>query len=419
VAAPGADRRGWHGRGLADRHDGNFEGCAAIKFLRTGLGKSEVVERFLRERRLLARLQHPNIARLLDAGAYQGEPYLVMTYVEGSTITAWAAAHSPTVAGRVALILKVCRAVEYAHGQLVVHRDLKPSNVLVGANGEPVLLDFGIAKLIDDEDFDHSTALTRMTGRGYTLGYCAPEQITGEPTGVAADVFSLGVLLFEMLTGAMPYKPEHEGRAALEHAIVHSIARTVSKVLDDPRSAASARPVDADRSRGDLESIIAKALRAQPADRYASVGALIDDLDRWMGSRPVQARHGNWQYAAALWLKRNRALAAVAALAFISVCAGLVAALWQADRASAEARRADAQREVAVGEQRRAEIATAQATAALADANQQKALATAEAQRADQEAAEARRAQQIAASNELRAKQSAEAASEPNQPNNS
>jgi eukaryotic-like serine/threonine-protein kinase len=324
---------------VAERHDGNYEGRAAIKFLRTGLGKTEVVERFLRERRLLARLQHPNIARLLDAGAHQGEPYLVMEYVDGDTITNWAAAHAPTVAERVALILKVCRAVENAHSQLIVHRDLKPSNVLVGKNGEPALLDFGIAKLIDDEDEEYGTALTRMTGRGYTLGYCAPEQITGEPTGVVADVFSIGVLLFEMLSGSLPFKPEHEGRQALEHAIVHTDARTLGRALDnpDPRAAMS-RPRDADHARGDLDAIVGKSLRRNPADRYATVGALAADLEAWLAQKPISIRAEDRRYRSQLWLKRNWIPASLAAVASIAIIAGLAVSLWQRGEAIAAAK---------------------------------------------------------------------------------
>lgn len=323
---------------LAERHDGNFEGRAAIKFLRTGLGQTEVVDRFLRERRLLARLSHPNIARLLDAGAYKGEPYLVMEYVEGGSITAWAAAHSPTVAARVALILKVCRAVEHAHGQLIVHRDLKPSNVLVGGTGEPALLDFGIAKLIDDEDGDYGTALTRMTGRGYTLGYCAPEQITGEPTGVAADVFSIGVLLFEMLSGALPFKPEHQGRQALEHAIVHTDARTLSRALDNPdQQAMMNRPRDAEQARGDLEAIVGKSLRRNPADRYATVGALAADLEAWLAQTPISIRAEDRRYRSQLWLKRNWMPASLGAVASVAIVAGLAVSLWQRGEALAAA----------------------------------------------------------------------------------
>lgn len=385
---------------LAGRHDGHFEGHAAIKFLRTGLGKSEVVQRFLRERRLLARLTHGGIARMLDAGAHAGEPYLVMEYIQGEPITTWAAQHAPRVADRVALLLKVCRAIEYAHGQLIVHRDLKPSNVLVSTSGEPSLLDFGIAKLIDDEGEDYGTALTRMTGRGYTLGYCAPEQISGEPTGVAADVFSVGVLLFELLTGMLPYRPAHGGRAALEHAIVHTDAMRLSKALDTTPATQGRRPVDADNARGDLDAIVGKALRRNPADRYATMGALASDLSRWINRLPVRAHNGNWQYKTLLWFKRNRTLASVISLAFIAVSAGMVTALWQAgrandeaQRASTEARRADVEKTAAIEQRRRAETATAQATAALAESEQAKGAALRAQKQASDNALQSRQAQ--------------------------
>lgn len=406
---------------LAARHDGNFEGSAAIKFLRAGLGKTDVVERFLRERRLLARLTHAGIARLLDAGTHRGEPYLVMEHIAGEPITDWAVGHAPRVADRVMLMLKVCRAAEHAHGQLIVHRDLKPSNVLVTDKGEPSLLDFGIAKLMDDEDDDYGTALTRMTGRGYTLGYCAPEQITGEPTGVAADVFSIGVLLFELLTGTLPFKPEpgREGRAALEHAIVHREAKSVGRALDEANATgARARPVDAGKARGDLEAIVSRALRKNPADRYATVSALADDLDRWLNNMPVLARRGNWQYMTMLWLKRNRALAIVATAAFIAVGAGMVTALWQAERAndeaqraSDEAQRADQEKVTAVEQRRLAEIATAQATAALSESERAKSAALQAQKQADDNARSARESAQLATRNELRSRQAeAEAA---------
>ena len=376
---------------LAARHDGNFNGVAAIKFLRTGLGKTEVVARFLRERRLLARLTHPGIARMLDAGTHAGEPYLVMEYVDGEPITDWAAAHAPRVAERVALILKVCRAAEHAHGQLVVHRDLKPSNVLVTRAGEPSLLDFGIAKLIDDADEDFATALTRMTGRGFTLGYCAPEQITGEPTGVAADVFSMGVLLFELLTGTLPFNmaSKNGGRAALEHAIVHDNAKSISKALDEKSRSPNSpknRPVDAARAKGDLEAIVAKALRKNPADRYPTLSAFAADLDCWLNNLPVAARRGNWQYKTGLWLKRNRTLAAVISIAFVAVSVGLLAAIWQADRANTEAERADLEKETAVQQRRLAEISTAQANAALSESELSKTAALAAQRLADESA---------------------------------
>ncbi|MEQ1516658.1 MAG: serine/threonine-protein kinase, partial [Usitatibacteraceae bacterium] len=359
-----------------------------------------MVERFLRERRLLARLTHPGIARLLDAGTYKNEPYLVMEYIDGEPITTWAVKHASKVTERVALMLKVCRAAEHAHGQLIVHRDLKPSNVLVRISGEPSLLDFGIAKLIDDEDDDYGTALTRMTGRGFTLGYCAPEQITGEPTGVAADVFSMGVLLFELLTGALPFKsePGREGRAALEHAIVHNDARSLGRALDEaPAASVRLRPVDASKARGDLDAIVAKALRKNPADRYSTLSALADDLEKWMSNLPVHARRGNWQYMTMLWLKRNRALAIVGTAAFIAVSAGMVAAIWQADRANEEALRADQEKEAAVEQRRRAEIATAQATAALAESDRAKSAALEAERQADRNAVLARQSASAAA----------------------
>jgi eukaryotic-like serine/threonine-protein kinase len=320
---------------LADRKDGNFEGRAAIKVLRAGFSKANVVERFLRERRLLARLTHPGIARMLDAGAHRGEPYLVMEYIEGEVITKWASVHAPLVADRVKLIIEVCRAVEHAHGQLIIHRDLKPSNVMVNAAGQPKLLDFGIAKLIDDDDDEYGTALTRMTGRGYTLGYCAPEQITGEPTGVAADVFSIGVLLFELLTGVMPYKAEHEGRTALEHAIVHLDAISLGRALDNAANAN--QPQDVNKARGDIEAIVAKALRKKPQDRYATVSALADDLAAWLSQTPISIRREDRQYRTKLWVKRNWPLAALGSVTLVAVIAGLGVSVWQRSQALAAA----------------------------------------------------------------------------------
>ncbi len=404
---------------LAQRADSTFEGRAAIKFLRTDLnvanahssvGQNQIVDRFLRERRLLARLTHPGIARMLDAGTHKGEPYLVMEYINGTPITAWAAAHAPRVADRVNLILKVCRATEHAHSQLIVHRDLKPNNVLVNTAGEPSLLDFGIAKLIvDDEDVDTQTALTRLNGRGYTLGYCAPEQVTGEATSVAVDVFSIGVLLFESLTGCLPFKNEG-GRAAIEHAIIHTDAPSISKALEANRIS-NLRPIDAHNARGDLEVIVAKALRKNPADRYLSVSALASDLSRWLNNQPVAARHGNWQYMTKLWLKRNKALAIVGTAAFVAVNIGLVVARMQtvrandeAARANVEAKRADGERETAVAQRRLAEIASAQTTSALAESETAKAHAIHAEKLAAQNAVAARASAKLATANEAKSR---------------
>lgn len=405
---------------LAQRADRTFEGRAAIKFLRADItqlnhtsssNQNQIVDRFLRERRLLARLTHPGIARMLDAGTHKGEPYLVMEHINGTPITVWATANAPRVVDRVNLILKVCRATEHAHSQLIIHRDLKPNNVLVNTAGEPSLLDFGIAKLIveAEEDVDTQTALTRLNGRGYTLGYCAPEQITGEATSVAVDVFSIGVMLFETLTGSLPFKHEG-GRAAIEHAIIHTDAPSISKALEANRINAL-RPIDANNARGDLEAIVAKALRKNPADRYVTVSALASDLHRWLNNQPVLARRGNWHYMTKLWLKRNKALAIVGTAAFVAVNIGLVVARMQAvrandeaARANLEAARADSEREVAVAQRRLAEIATAQTTSALADSEAAKTSAIHAEKLAEQSATAARASAKVATANEAKSK---------------
>ncbi len=405
---------------LAQRADSLFEGRAAIKFLRADLGlqgtslsdgQGQIVDRFLRERRLLARLTHPGIARMLDAGTHMGEPYLVMEHINGTPITTWAVAHAPRVVDRVNLLLKVCRATEHAHSQLIVHRDLKPNNVLVNAAGEPALLDFGIAKLIaeTEEDVDTQTALTRLNGRGYTLGYCAPEQITGEATSVGVDVFSIGVMLFEGLTGTLPFKNEG-GRAAIEHAIIHTEALSISKALESSKNK-SACPIDAQNARGDLEAIVAKALRKNPADRYLTVSALASDLHRWLNNQPVLARRGNWQYMTKLWFKRNKALAIVGTAAFVAVNIGMVVARMQtvrandeATRANLEAKRADSERETAIAQRRLAEIATAQTTSALADSEAAKANAIHAEKLAEQNAAAARASAKLAITNEVKSR---------------
>jgi eukaryotic-like serine/threonine-protein kinase len=405
---------------LAQRADKLFEGRAAIKFLRAELGSQSallndgqggIVDRFLRERRLLARLTHPGIARMLDAGTHMGEPYLVMEHINGTPITSWAAAHAPRVVDRINLIIKVCRATEHAHSQLIVHRDLKPNNVLVNAAGEPSLLDFGIAKLIveAEDDVDTQTALTRLNGRGYTLGYCAPEQITGEATSVGVDVFSIGVMLFETLIGSLPFKNEG-GRAAIEHAIIHTDAPSITKALEANKINAL-RPIDASSARGDLEAIVAKALRKNPADRYVTVSALASDLNRWLNNQPVGARRGNWQYMTKLWLKRNKALAIVGTAAFVAVNTGLVVARLQAvrandeaARANLEAARADSEREAAVAQRRLAEIATAQTTSALADSENAKANAIHAEKLAEQSATAARASAKLALRNEAKSR---------------
>ena len=203
---------------LATRDDGLYEGEAALKFIKSGLG-SALADRFARERRVLARLNHPGIARLLDAGLADDQPYLVLEYVVGQPLLEHARRRRANTQERVRLLLAAAHAVQHAHTQLVAHRDLKPSNLLVTREGEVKLLDFGIASLLDAEGDPHT--LTSLTGPAHTPGYAAPEQITGEPVGVAADVFALGVLLFELLAGERPFAPGETRRTVVEHAVLH------------------------------------------------------------------------------------------------------------------------------------------------------------------------------------------------------
>jgi len=327
---------------LAERIDGLYEAQVAIKLLRGDLTGPGLAARFARERALLARLSHPGIARLLDAGLAGERAYLVLEYVAGLTLSEHVARQASSVAERVRLLLGVARAVEHAHAQLIVHRDLKPGNVVVGAEGAPKLLDFGIAALLDDDGASADSPLTRQAGRRLTPAYAAPEQITGAPIGVAADVYSLGVMLYELLSGVLPFSAPTGSRTALEHAVLHTEPARLSRSrLPEGQRAGPGRPADFARAAGDLEAVAAKAMRKQPAQRYGSVRALIDDLERWQEHRPVSARQDDWRHRAQLWLRRHARLAAATALVLLSLSAGLAASLWQWQRAESAARQSD------------------------------------------------------------------------------
>jgi serine/threonine-protein kinase len=344
---------------LASRDDGLYQAQAAIKLLRSDLLASSLAARFARERAVLARLNHPAVARLLDAGVVRSDAgeqaYLVLEYVPGRTLGEHARQFCPLLADRVRLLLRMAQAVEHAHAQLIVHRDLKPSNVIVTPEGEPKLLDFGIAGLLDEGELGDGE-LTRQTGRGLTLGYAAPEQILGAPIGTAADVFSLGVMLYELISGELPFAPRGTQRLAAERAVLHDEPRRLHTLLGGqpaPHLAAAASageadadlgpglPQDAMRARGDLEAIAAKALRKKPQERYANVGALIDDLQCWLTHRPVSARRDDWQHRTGLWFRRNAVLAGALGVVLLSLSAGLAAATWQWKRAQASARQSD------------------------------------------------------------------------------
>ncbi len=334
---------------LARRADGLYEAQAAIKLLRSDLSSAGWAQRFARERAVLARLDHPAVARLLDAGIEDGQAYLVLEYVDGRTLAEHVRSACPGVEPRVRLLLQIAEAVDHAHAQLIVHRDLKPSNVMITRAGQPKLLDFGIAGLLDDgEPVD--TDLTRQTGRGLTLGYAAPEQILGRPIGTAADVFSLGVMLFELLSGELPFAPRSSPRLELEHAVLHDEPRRLSTLLTAARQrplpadadpVSPGRPVDMARVAGDLEAIVAKALRKDVAQRYGSVRALIDDLNHWLAHRPVSARRDDGWHRSRLWLRRNALGAAALATVLLTLAGGLAGVTWQWRRAEAAARQSD------------------------------------------------------------------------------
>jgi serine/threonine-protein kinase len=328
---------------LAERADGLYEARAAIKLLRADLSGPGLAARFARERALLGRLTHPAIARLLDAGVDQGRAYLVLEHVPGLTLAEHVRAHAPDLASRVRLLIGVAQAVEHAHAQLIVHRDLKPGNVMVTPEGQPKLLDFGVAALLDDDGERADSLLTRQAGRRLTPAYAAPEQISGAPIGVAADVYSLGVMLYELASGVLPFDEASSGsRAALEHAVLHTEPARLSRTQPlGPSLAGPGRPADFARARGDLEAVAAKAMRKPPAQRYASVRTLIDDLQAWLEHRPVSVRSDDWRHRSRLWLRRHAALATGVAMVTLSLAGGLAASLWQWQRATAAAHQSE------------------------------------------------------------------------------
>ncbi len=330
----------------ARRADGLYEAEAAIKLLRSDLTSPGMAQRFAQERAVLARLEHPLIARLYDAGVAHGQAFLVLELVRGAQLSDHVRQQVPTVAGRVTLLRDVAEAVAHAHGRLIVHRDLKPGNVLVDEQGRPRLLDFGIAALIDDTDGHAGNSdLTRQTGRGLTLAYAAPEQVTGGPLGVATDVFSLGVMLYELLSGARPFGHAGLARVAAEHALLHTeapglrdLARRSSAAAGADAAQGPGAPADAASAYGDLEAVAAKALRKDPAERYRSVSELIADLDRWLSHRPVSVRREHWRHNTRLWLRRHRLLAAAVGGVGLALALGLAATSWQWQRAERSAR---------------------------------------------------------------------------------
>jgi serine/threonine-protein kinase len=289
---------------LAERADGQFAQRAALKLIKRGLDTDEIVGRFRRERQILARLQHPNIARLLDGGVSgDGRPWLAMEYVEGGTpLVQWCDTAGAAPKKRLGLFLDACAAVQYAHRNLIVHRDLKPSNILVTADGEVKLLDFGMARLLEEDAPDADR--TRSGSRWLTPAYAAPEQLRGGVTTTATDVYALGLVLYELLSG--------------KRAVV---ARGDNSPPLAPPSRDASAPMG-HLLRGDLDSIVLRALRDEPENRYPSVEALADDLRRWLGGHPVVARRASRMYRGRKFFRRHRLGVSVAAMAALAVLAG-------------------------------------------------------------------------------------------------
>jgi len=326
----------------ARRRDGAIKRPLALKLPHAGPHAAQLVERFHRERQILGELSHPNIARLDDAGVTEsGQPFLALEFVSGQPLIEYCDRQRLGVRARLELFVQVLRAVQYAHANLVIHRDLKPSNIMVTAAGQAMLLDFGIAKLIPDEPVDRG-GLTELAGIALTPEYASPEQIAGKPVSTATDIYSLGVLLFELLTGERPYRLARNSRGALEEAILGG----------EPSRPSSVAHKDLARAlRGDLDTIILKALNKAPVDRYLTVDAMARDIEHHLRGEPIAARADGTWYRVAKFISRHKLPVAAGTIAALMLIATAAVALY-------EARTAAAERDRALAHSRRSEAVT-------------------------------------------------------------
>ncbi len=336
---------------LARRSDGRFERRAAVKFVNIALAGPGTEERFKREGSILGRLTHPHIAELLDAGVFSdGRPYLILEYVDGKTVDQYCDEHQLDVEARIRLFLDVLTAVAHAHANLIVHRDIKPSNVMVTTGGEVKLLDFGIAKLLEGEgQTGAATLLTHESGSALTPEYAAPEQFSGQPVTTVTDVYALGVLLYLLLTGQHPAGPGPHPPAELVRAVVETEPARASGTIAsaDDKTIAEKRGTTPEKLqrqlRGDLDTIVGKALKKNPQERYASVTGFAGDLQRYLKHEPISARPDTLAYRTAKFLRRHRIVVALTATALALVIGSLSTGLYVANRERKVAERRFAQ----------------------------------------------------------------------------
>ncbi len=332
----------------AHRDEGGFHKRVALKMVARGRDSDAILRRFRYERQILARLEHRNIAALLDGGLTEsGQPYFAMEYVEGERIDHYCRDRRLGVRDRLQLFRQVCAAVHYAHQNLVVHRDLKPSNILVGSDGTVKLLDFGIAKLLDPDDTGDltQTGLTPMT-----TAYASPEQLAGDPVTTASDVYSLGVLLYEILAGRGPFPTGDAPLLEIRRRRLESLPVPPSRAVTAETVSSHSEPTARRLQRvleGELDNIVMMALRKEPERRYPTVESLSDDLLRFLAGLPIQATPDSLRYRVGRMIRRNRLAVTAASLAIMAVLAGAAASLWQAGIARAERDRAEHERQKA------------------------------------------------------------------------
>jgi serine/threonine protein kinase len=324
---------------LAERDDGEFLQRAAIKVVSSPFLGAENLMRFRQERQILAGLNHPNIAKLLDGGVTDdGLPYLVMEYVEGEPLIEYAEHRSLSVEQKLKMLLKICRAVAHAHQNLIIHRDIKPSNIIVTTDGEPKLLDFGLAKILDMD----SKEITAANFRALTPAYASPEQLRGEPVNVASDIYSLGIVFYEFITGIRPFDNESASFERMLEMASGAVperpsSRLIRKATGD--AAVSEKKLlekTGESIKGDIDNIILKAMRSEPERRYSSVEQLSSDIERHLDGLPISATEPTLHYRATKFISRHRAAVSGAGLVLTVLVLGLFATIWQARLASAE-----------------------------------------------------------------------------------